>query len=150
MSHGEFSRPETTNSPFSTLQDPQESVSSSSLTTSERNGLSSGTQQSSSLEEGQTNPSPEDGRFRLLRRLEESVDMFRTGKESKTTTISTILRILRENADVEITQSQKDATFNSYLTEILSIQSSFNESNTAAPEDSSGELNQIGPPKESK
>ena len=38
--------------------------------------------------------------------------------------IASILRIIKENVDVKITQSQKDSTFDSYLTEILAIESS--------------------------
>jgi hypothetical protein len=37
--------------------------------------------------------------------------------------ITSILRILRKDIDVLITKSQKEATFDSYLMEILSIQS---------------------------
>ena len=39
--------------------------------------------------------------------------------------ISSVLRILGQNADVMLTRAQKEATFDSYLTEILSIQSTF-------------------------
>ena len=92
----------------------------------------------------------EDGRFQLLRKLEESIDKFRTGKDSKTTAISSILRILGENVDVEITQSQKDLTFDSYLTEILSIQSTLNETNATHPGESTGESNQVSSLKQSK
>ena len=42
--------------------------------------------------------------------------------------ITSILRILKEDTHVSITQSQKEATFNSYLTKILSIQSTLDES----------------------
>ena len=61
MSHGEFTGPETSDAPLSTLRGPEESVSSSSLTTSERNGSSSGIQQPTRVGEEQTNTSSEDG-----------------------------------------------------------------------------------------
>jgi hypothetical protein len=43
-------------------------------------------------------------------------------------TIASVLWILREDVNVMITKSKKEAMFDSYLTNILSIQSSFNES----------------------
>lgn len=70
----------------------------------------------------------EDEHIRLLKKLEVSVESFRGGKVSKTDAISGVLAILRENSHVSLTQSQKEATFDSYLTEILSIQSTFDQS----------------------
>ena len=72
--------------------------------------------------------SAEDERINILKNLEKTVESFRTKGISKTTAISSILRILGENANVTLTQSQKESTFDSYLTEILAIQSSFDES----------------------
>ena len=46
---------------------------------------------------------------------------------NKTDAINSILRFLGENSDVALTRAQKEATFDSYLTEILSIQSTFDE-----------------------
>ena len=46
----------------------------------------------------------------------------------KMNTIASILEILEENTHVSITQSQKEATFDSYLTKILSIQSTLDKS----------------------
>ena len=43
------------------------------------------------------------------------------------TVISSILQILKENSNVQITKSQKETTFNPYLTKILAIQSSLDE-----------------------
>ena len=68
---------------------------------------------------------PEDGRARILQELEGSIASFRKGKTPKTDTISNVLRILGENSDVTLTRAQKEATSDSYLTEILSIQSTF-------------------------
>ena len=45
------------------------------------------------------------------------------------TVITSVIRILKGDIDVIISQSQKDATFDSYLSEILFIQSSFNKVN---------------------
>jgi hypothetical protein len=47
--------------------------------------------------------------------------------------ITSILRILREDIDVPITESQKEATFDSYLMESLSIQSSLDDSRGPNP-----------------
>ena len=59
----------------------------------------------------------------MLAELELFVDHYRRGNFSKTETISSILRVLGENVDVALTEQQKEATFDTYLTEILSIQS---------------------------
>ena len=75
-----------------------------------------------------TDPAPEDERVRLLRELESAVESFRGGKVSKMSVIADIIRILGENSYVTISQSQKESTFDSYLTEILSIQSNFDQS----------------------
>ena len=69
----------------------------------------------------------EDGRARILKELEGSIESFRKGKTPKTDAIASILRILGENSDVTLTRAQKEAMFDSYLTEILSIQSTFDE-----------------------
>lgn len=71
---------------------------------------------------------PEDGRIRVLKQLEESTDSFRGRQGTKTDANSSILRILNEDAAVLLTPTQKEATFNSYLTEIMSIESSREES----------------------
>ena len=73
------------------------------------------------------NSSQEDGRLKILSDLEGVVESFRGGKASKTETVSSIIRILGENTDVTITPSQKEATFDSYLTEILAIQSALDK-----------------------
>ena len=76
---------------------------------------------------GCTDSVPEDGHTQVLKELEGSIESFRKGKTPKTDAISNILCILGENSDVSLTRTQKEATFDSYLTEILSIQSTFNE-----------------------
>ena len=88
------------------------------------------------------NSSAEDERVRILKNLEETVESFRSKVITKTAAISSVLRILGEDSNVSLTQSQKDSTFDSYLTEILSIQSSFDE--PRGPEVSSAESS--GPP----
>jgi hypothetical protein len=85
--------------------------------------------------EGSTNPSrsdsaPEDERVWSLKQFEAVVESFRRGKTTKTNALSAILRILGENTHVSLTQSQKDATFDSYLAEILSIQVAHDEFNS--------------------
>jgi hypothetical protein len=87
------------------------------------------TPSSGTIDSTQTDSAAEDERARILRRLESTVEMFRNGNSFKMATISSILGILGENTYVMITQSQKDATFDSHLTKILSIQSTFDESN---------------------
>ena len=84
----------------------------------------------------QTPPLPTTNRPSLLQRMDEhnssededTVDSFRSGNITKTTTVSSILRILGEDTDVSLTQSQKETTFDSYLMEILSIQTTLDES----------------------
>ncbi|KAF8812581.1 hypothetical protein BYT27DRAFT_7335831 [Phlegmacium glaucopus] len=77
--------------------------------------------QSSSFTRPSDSPT-EDERLRLLNELEVSVDQYRKGSSSKTEAISSILRILSENTDVSGSQSQKESTFDSYLSEIISVQ----------------------------
>jgi hypothetical protein len=81
-------------------------------------------------------PAAEAERARVLSELETAIESFRRGKTAKTTTISEVLRLLGEDVNVSLTPSQKDATFNSYLTEILSIQSTFDESGRVSVEKS--------------
>ena len=81
---------------------------------------------------GHSDAFPEDGRARILKELEGTIESFRKGKTPKTDAISSVLCILRENPDVALTWSQKEATFDSYLTEILSIQSTFDKSTRGA------------------
>ena len=76
-----------------------------------------------------TSTASEDECNQIIKQLESTVETFRNRNSSKTSTITSILGILGEDSDVSITQSQKEATFDSYLTKILSIQSTFEESN---------------------
>ena len=75
-----------------------------------------------------TNSASEDERNQIVNKLKSTVKNFRNSNSTKMNTITSILAILRENTNVLITQSQKEATFDSYLTEILSIQSTLDES----------------------
>jgi hypothetical protein len=72
--------------------------------------------------------STEDERVSILKDLEKTIESFRSKEFTKTTAISSVLRILGEDSNVSLSQSQKDSTFDSYLSEILAIQSSFDES----------------------
>ena len=128
MSHGEPVGPETLESPISALRGLAGPDYASTLTSTPPSGSGSGGQGNSSPRSAdQADSSSEVGRMRVLKELEGSVESFRGGRVPKTEAIASVLRIL-ENADIPLTQSQKDATFDSYLTEILSIQSSFDES----------------------
>ena len=91
-------------------------------------GLPTGESSSVSSITRPINSSSEDLQIRLLAELESFVDRYRRGGVSKTETISSILRVLGENIDVSLTEQQKEATFDTYLTEILSIQSFINNS----------------------
>jgi hypothetical protein len=71
----------------------------------------------------------ENERLRILGELEASVESFRRGKTIKMNVISSIIQILGENPHVALTSTQKESTFDSYLTEILAIQFLFDESN---------------------
>ena len=95
------------------------------------NSLSNSIPSSGTANPTRTDSTPEDEQDQILRRLESTVETFRSGNSSKMSTTTFICRILREDSAVTIIQSQKEATFNSYLTEILSIQSTFDESNGA-------------------
>jgi hypothetical protein len=118
MSYDGQSGPEPSRTPFSIQHPSTEPTASGSRTAPEPFRSDAG--ESSS---GGTLSSSEDGRNRILASLEETVETFREGKASKTSTISSILRILGEVSDVSLSESQKEATFDSYLTEIISIQS---------------------------
>jgi hypothetical protein len=72
----------------------------------------------------------EDERTRLLRELEATVESFRRGKTTKTSAVGSLLRILGENPHVALASSQKEASFDSFLAEILAIQASFDESSS--------------------
>ena len=91
----------------------------------------------------QTLSSGEIERFNILKDLEKSVDSFRNKSLSKTSAIASILRIIGEDSNVTLTESQKESTFDSYLTEILAIQSSFDENKD--PEDPSADPSDQNP-----
>jgi hypothetical protein len=128
MSNGNGSGPEPIESPLAALQTFTESDYASTSAAAE-------SFRSNSDQRADPNPSnprqpissSEDERIRLLRELENTVESFRSNKISKTNAISSILRVLGEVSDVSITQSQKEATFDSYLTEILSIQATLDD-----------------------
>jgi hypothetical protein len=135
MSHGDRVESNSSQSAQSTLRSvagPDYANPSASSTTSGSNSTPLGINSSSTTQ--QSNSPPEDERIRTLSRLEESIESFRKGKTSKTSAVSSILRILGENTNVSFTQSQKDASFDSYLAEILAIQSTFDESSESSPE----------------
>jgi hypothetical protein len=121
--------PQPFESPISTIRrctEPQQSLTSGMV--GQSNSLSVSHPSSRTVNSIRTDSTPEDERNRILRKLESTIETFRSGNATKTSTITSILRILGEDTNVTITQSQKEATFDSYLTEILSIQSSLDES----------------------
>ena len=133
MSH-EFSGTEAFQPAEPTLRGTAEPEYASTFATTEQSGSHSNQQGgASSSDTPRTDSTPEDNRIRILRELESSIETFRRGKTTKTDAISAVLRILGTDSDVSITQQQKDSTFDSYLTEILSIQSSFDESGGIGP-----------------
>ena len=129
MSHGDARRSEAVEPLESSLRSLAESsrgVTSGSPQSIEP--LSSTSSAANSSTADSTDPPQEDERVRLLRELESSIESFRGGKVSKTAVISDIIRILGEDTYVSIAQQQKEVTFDSYLMEILSIQSDFDHS----------------------
>jgi hypothetical protein len=119
MSHGESTGTEASTSGFDYASTFVSTPSGTNSAVREVTGAESSEQAESH---------PEDGRTRILKELEKSVASFRDGKTPKTDAIASVLRILGENSDVTLTRSQKEAAFDSYLTEILSIQSAFDKS----------------------
>jgi Zinc knuckle len=129
MDHGAEIGLGTTGSSHSTMQSAPESNPSFPSSSTEPSNSSAPRELSSNTPVSGTDPPGENERTQVLQELEDSVNSFRDHKTSKTETISSILRILGEISNVSITQSQKDATFDSYLTEILSIQSARDRAN---------------------
>jgi hypothetical protein len=111
------------------MRDTAEPEYASTFGTTDQSGSHPSTSDiSNSNNNSRTDSSSENERNRIIRELETSIETFREGKTTKTNVISSILRILGENTHVSISESQKEATFDSYLTEIISIQSTFDES----------------------
>ena len=125
MNHGEPSRPGSSRSSLAALQPFSGTDYANSITASERNGTDSANQLPANS--SPTFPSSENERTEILKHLEEVIESFRSGRISKTASISSIIRILGENSNVSLSESQKETTFDSYLTEILAIQSSKEE-----------------------
>ena len=128
MSNGEQLGQGSSSSPLENSSDLQESS----------RGVSSGTFGSSgaisnpSASSGQGNSEPadsasEDERIRILGELEDAMESFRGRQRSKADVISSILQILGDTSNLSLTQTQKNSTFDSYLSEIQSIDSSIGE-----------------------
>jgi hypothetical protein len=130
MSHGDSQGPESAQSSNSASNPLAESEYANSFGST---GPTVGTPNSRGADsqipsDVNSNSPSQNVQLKVLGELEGAVDLFRGGKSSKTEAISSIIRILGENTDVSITSVQKEATFDSYLTEILAIQSSLEES----------------------
>ena len=124
MSHGNRPGPETAEPSRGPLQSPSEPGTTGSLGSSNSSRLESSTQGSGFPSTSQeTLASSEGGRLRALKKLEEVTESYRGGKTTKTEAISSILRIIGEDSDVAFAQPQREAAFDSYLTEILAVPS---------------------------
>ena len=128
MSNGDSNGPETAGSSHSALRNIGEPRNeSTSSTTQSTQSISRANSSIIPISNDRTDTSGENERLVLLKELESVVEAFRAKQISKTKAIEDVLRILRKNTPVSYSQSQKDATFDSYLTEILSIQSTFDK-----------------------
>ena len=135
MSHGDRPGPEAAESSRRSLQSPSEPGTAGTLGSSNSSRLEPSTQGSSNSSSSQEAlSSSEAGCFQALKKLEEVTESYRGGKTSKTEAISSILRIIGEDADVAFAQPQREAAFDSYLTEILAVPSTHDDS--ARPEPS--------------
>ena len=126
MSNGNSSGPEVVGLSNSTLRNTGKSRDEDSTSTTQH--TDSFTRASSSNPSGGASIIEDDDRLGLLKELESIIESFRGRAISKMEAVSSVLRILGKNTSVSYSQSQKDAMFDSYLTEILSIQSSFDRS----------------------
>ena len=129
MSHGGRPGPENAESSGGSLHFTSESGVTRTLGSTEPCRDESNSQDPSNVQTGQGTFAPsEDGHIHILKALEEVMESFRGGKTLKTEAISSVLCVVREDSDVSLTQPQRESDFNSYLTEILSIQSGRDES----------------------
>ena len=128
MSHGGQFEQGSSFAPFESSGNVQESGFTDSTGTTGTSGTISDPSSSGHGNLGSADPSSEDQRLKVLGNLENAMESFRGRKISKTTAVSTILRILGDASNVSLTQTQKDSTFDSYLSEIQSIDASFGES----------------------
>ena len=104
MQHGGRPEPESEASLNTTWRNFTEPGPSDSTTTAEpANGDSRGTASTFHDSVTQSEPSSDSGQVRILRRLEKEIESFQINQSSKTTTIASVLRILEEVSDVEIT-----------------------------------------------
>ena len=126
MSNGNSSGPEVVGLSNSTLRNTGKSRDEDSTSTTQHTDSFTGA--SSSNPSGGASIIEDDDRLGLLKELESVIESFRGRAISKMEAVSSVLRILGKNTSVSYSQSQKDAMFDSYLTEILSIQSSFDRS----------------------
>ena len=116
MSHGGRPGPESAQSSHQASNPLGESERSSTFGPTDPTGTSSNlhaTQSSLSSNLSNSVSPQEDGRLMILGELEGVVESFRGGKTSKMETIASIIQVLRENTDVTLTQSQKEAMFDS-------------------------------------
>ena len=135
MSHGGRPGLEPSESSRGSVPSPSESGVTSTLGTTQSSRLASSSGVPSTETSNQeTLPSPATGQVGVLKILEEITESFRGGKSSKTEAVAAILRVIGENVDVSLTQSQREEAFDSYLTEILSAPPT--QDNSGQPESS--------------
>ena len=129
MSHGGRPGPENAESSGGSLHFTSESGVTRTLGSTEPSRDESNSQAPSNVQTGQGTFTPsEDGRIHVLKALEEVMESFRGGKTLKMEAILSVLRVIREDSNVLLTQPQRESYFDSYLMEILSIQSGRDES----------------------
>ena len=125
MNHGGQSGSESDESSIPSWQGPAESgpsnVSATTRITGENSRRTTTSFPDSTL---QSASSPEDGHVQIIQKLKKEIESFRNNEITKMVALASIIRILEVNIDVQVTQSQKESTFDSYLTEILVIESS--------------------------
>ena len=126
MSNGDFIGSEIAGPSNPALRDSGELGNESSASATQRTQSISGTSSNIAPNSVDRTDTPgEDERFLLLKELESVIESFRGRKISQTDAVSNVLGILGKDTFVAHSKSQKEATFSSYLTEILSIQSTF-------------------------
>ena len=108
------------------LAEPQHA--GTSATVEQSNSPSNPYSSSGTINSTRTNSASEDEWNQILNKLESAIEIFSNSNSTEMNTIISILTIAGEDTDVPITQSQKKVNFNSYLTKILSIQSTLDKS----------------------
>ena len=129
MSDGDTSGPQVAGPSNVALRNVGESGNEDSSTTTQRSNSFAGTPITPS-NSGGTNSTAENERLALIKELEEVIESFRARNIARTDAVAQVLGILGKDTTFPYSKPQKEATFGSYLTEILSIQSTFDRMDT--------------------